>query len=340
MKILLTGSAGFIGFHVARKLLKKKNTTVVGIDNLNKYYDVKLKKQRLKILKSMIKKNNFYFFKADISKKKNLNLVFKKFSFDAVIHLAAQAGVRYSILNPEAYVKSNLVGFYNILNLCKHYRVKHLLYASTSSVYGANRSLPFKETNPADHPLQFYAATKRANELMAHSYSCLYGIPTTALRFFTVYGPWGRPDMSLFKFTENIIKKKPIDLFNKGNHSRDFTYIDDVVIAIIKLIAKRPKKKLLSNRIKLKPNISFAPFQIYNIGNSNPVNLKVYIKEIEKQLGIKAKLKILPKQSGDMKDTYANINLLQKKINFKPKTSIKLGVKKFISWYIKHYKKD
>ena len=200
--------------------------------------------------------------------------------------------------------------------------------------------MPFSTNDSVNHPLSLYAATKKSNELMAHTYSHLFGIPTTGLRFFTVYGPWGRPDMSLFKFTENIIKKKPIDLFNKGNHSRDFTYIDDVVIAIIKLIAKRPKKKLLSNRIKLKPNISFSPFQIYNIGNSNPVNLKVYIKEIEKQLGIKAKLKILPKQSGDMKDTYADINLLQKKINFKPKTSIKLGVKKFISWYIKHYKKD
>jgi len=254
--------------------------------------------------------------------------------------LAAQAGVRYSLENPDIYLKSNLVGFYNIIECGRNHKTKHLLYASTSSVYGANKSLPFNEKDIADHPLQFYAATKRSNEIIAHSYSHLYNLPTTSLRFFTVYGPWGRPDMSLFKFTKNIIEGKKIELFNDGNHTRDFTYIDDVVTAINKLISKKPKRKNIGKRYKLRPNESSAPFQIFNIGNNNPVNLKIYIKHLEKELGIKAKRKKLPQQDGDMKDTYANINLLKTKINFKPKTNIKIGIKKFVSWYLKYYKKN
>ena len=242
MAILVTGCAGFIGFHLAKKLIEK-NLLVVGIDDLNKYYDVKLKKDRLKILNKTTKRGKFKFYKTDISKIDDIKKVFKKHNIDYVVHLAAQAGVRYSIQNPEAYVKSNLVGFANILENCKNNKVKHLLYASTSSVYGSNTKFPYKEKHRTDHPIQFYAATKRSNELMAHSYSHLFKLPTTGLRFFTVYGPWGRPDMALYKFTKNIIQNKYIDLYNKGNHSRSFTYIDDIVFAIISLLKKTPKIK-------------------------------------------------------------------------------------------------
>lgn len=330
MAILVTGCAGFIGFHLAKKLIEK-NLLVVGIDDLNKYYDVKLKKDRLKILNKNTKKGKFKFYKADISNIDDIKKVFKKHNIDYVVNLAAQAGVRYSIQNPEAYVKSNLVGFANILENCKNNKVKHLLYASTSSVYGSNTKFPYKEKHRADHPIQFYAATKRSNELMAHSYSHLFKLPTTGLRFFTVYGPWGRPDMALYKFTKNIIQNKYIDLYNKGNHSRSFTYIDDIVFAIISLLKKTPK---------IKRNSKKAPFRIINIGNDKSETLMNYVKVIEKKLNKKAKKKLLPLQKGDIKSTVADITLLKNTTKFKPKTSISDGISKFIDWYLMYNKKN
>ena len=330
MVILVTGCAGFIGFHLSKKLIEK-NLFVVGVDDLNTYYDVKLKKDRLKILNKISKKNKFIFYKTDISKNDDIKKVFKKHNIDYVVNLAAQAGVRYSIQNPEAYVKSNLVGFANILENCKNNKVKHLLYASTSSVYGSNTKFPYKEKHRTDHPIQFYAATKRSNELMAHSYSHLFKLPTTGLRFFTVYGPWGRPDMALYKFTKNIIQNKYIDLYNKGNHSRSFTYIDDIVFAIISLLKKIPK---------IKKNSKKAPFRIINIGNDKSETLMNYVKVIEKKLNKKAKKKLLPLQKGDIKSTVADITLLKNTTKFKPKTSISDGISKFIDWYLMYNKKN
>ena len=330
MVILVTGCAGFIGFHLSKKLIEK-DLFVVGVDDLNTYYDVKLKKDRLKILNKISKKNKFIFYKTDISKNDDIKKVFKKHNIDYVVNLAAQAGVRYSIQNPEAYVKSNLVGFANILENCKNNKVKHLLYASTSSVYGSNTKFPYKEKHRTDHPIQFYAATKRSNELMAHSYSHLFKLPTTGLRFFTVYGPWGRPDMALYKFTKNIIQNKYIDLYNKGNHSRSFTYIDDIVFAIISLLKKIPK---------IKKNSKKAPFRIINIGNDKSETLMNYVKVIEKKLNKKAKKKLLPLQKGDIKSTVADITLLKNTTKFKPKTSISDGISKFIDWYLMYSKKN
>ena len=330
--ILVTGCAGFIGFHLVKKLLNK-NLKVVGIDSFDKYYDINLKKKRIEILKK--DKKNFVFYKLDISNEKKVNKIFNSNKIKFVINLAAQAGVRYSLINPNSYIKNNIVGFHNILFNCVKHKVKHFLYASTSSVYGMNKKMPFKETDNVDHPIQLYAATKRSNELMAHSYSHLYNLPSTGLRFFTVYGPWGRPDMALFKFTKNIILGKKIEVFNYGNHIRDFTYVDDIVHSIYLLIKKIPKK---NNKIVLKPHNSIAPFQIYNIGNSKPVKLMDYIKEIEKQTRKKAKIKFKVLQQGDVQKTYADSNLLFKKINFKPKVSIEYGVSEFIKWYKKFYK--
>lgn len=318
MKILVTGVAGFIGFHVANKLLDQ-DIKVIGIDNLNDYYDVNLKKSRLQQLNSHPNQTNFDFIKLDIADKDLMSQLFAQYSFDRVIHLAAQAGVRYSIENPHAYVQSNLVGFTNILEGCRNSKVQHLIYASSSSVYGGNKQLPFSESEPADSPISFYAATKRANELMAHSYTSLYGLHTTGLRFFTVYGPWGRPDMALFKFTKAILSDGEIDVFNYGKHLRDFTYIDDIVSGILK-VAETPNN-----------------WQIFNIGNNNPVKLERYISVIEKNLRKKARINFLPLQNGDVPDTYADVSKLQAATNYRSTTTVEDGIKKFLDWYMEHY---
>lgn len=335
MKILVTGSAGFIGYHVTSRLIKS-GYQVIGIDNLNDYYDKKLKKARLNELKKIVRnKKNYKFFKIDICDKKKLDRLFKKHKFGRVLHFAAQAGVRFSLKKPEQYIQSNLVGFFNILNLCKRYKVSHLVYASSSSVYGANKKLPFKESDNVDHPIQLYAATKRSNELMAHSYSALYKLPTTGIRFFTVYGPWGRPDMALYKFVKNIYAGNFINIYNKGRHARDFTYIDDAVDAILKIQKKIPNKKNTSFKTK-DPSESFAPFRIVNIGSSKTVNLISYIKKIEKIIQKKANKKFLNLQKGDILRTHADISKIKREINFKHKTDIYKGLFKFISWYRKY----
>ena len=332
-KILITGSAGFIGFHVSKFFLEK-NYKVYGIDNLNNYYDVKLKNDRIKLLKNNFK--NFKFSKIDISNKKSLEKLFKKNSFDKVINLAAQAGVRYSINNPDAYVKSNLVGFCNLIELSKKNKIKHFIYASTSSVYGMNKKQPLSEKDNVDHPIQFYAATKRANELIAHSYSHLFNLPTTGLRFFTVYGPWGRPDMALFLFTKNILNNKPIKVFNNGNHIRDFTYVDDVAKSVFYISKKIPQNNI-KKQSKYLPSESSAPFRVLNIGNNNPINLMSYINEIEKRLNRNSKKRYLSLQRGDIKQTLADNKKIKKLINFKPNTPVKHGVNKFIDWYLDYY---
>ncbi len=338
-KILITGSAGFIGFHVA-KLMMKKNHEIIGVDNLNNYYDINLKKKRIKNLIKLSKKKKFKFtfHKIDISNSRSLNKIFYKYKFTHVINLAAQAGVRYSLINPDSYVKSNLLGFANLIEQSKNHKIRHFLYASTSSVYGNNSKLPFKESHLADHPIQFYAATKRSNELIAHAYSSLFKIPTTGLRFFTVYGPWGRPDMALYKFTKNIMDGKKIEVFNYGNHERDFTYVEDIAKAVSKLCFKIPKKKKILKESN--PSSSKAPFEIFNIGNNKPVKLMHYIKLIEKNLNKKAKIKFLPIQPGDIKNTLSSNIKLNNYINYKPKITAESGVKKFVDWFKKYHKKN
>jgi len=336
--VLVTGCAGFIGYHVSKTLMSK-NIKVIGIDNINSYYDVLIKKARLTDLKNYSKKKGyfFYFKKIDIDNEKSLKKIFKKYKITHVIHLAAQAGVRYSIVHPEKYIQSNIKAFFNVLNYSKIFKIKHLLYASTSSVYGANKKMPFTENDIADHPIQLYAATKRSNELMAHSYSHLFNLPTTGLRFFTVYGPWGRPDMALFKFTKNILENKPIEVYNYGNHSRDFTYIDDVSKAIKKLYSNIPKKNDKWNEYN--PVSSASPFRILNIGNGRKVKLLDYIKYIENNLGKKAIIKYLPKQPGDVPTSLSNSKKLKKLIKYIPQVSAENGVKEFIKWYKSFYKK-
>ena len=335
-KILITGVAGFIGFHIAQKI-QFKGYKILGIDNLNNYYSRKLKLDRLKVLNRHGEKK-FIFKKIDLKNKNLVNKLFSKNRFDYVVHLAAQAGVRHSLKKPLDYVYNNVLAFTNLLECCKRYNIKHLLYASTSSVYGNNLLVPFKENHSANHPIQFYAATKRSNELMAHSYSHIYKLPTTGLRFFTVYGPWGRPDMALFKFTKNILKKKEIELYNFGNHKRDFTYVEDVADIVSKLIKKPPK--FLTKRpkkINFSPNKSNAPFRILNIGQSNQTTLLEYVNEIEKNLGLKAKKKLLPLQTGDIFETKSNIQELKKIIKIKKFVPIKKGISLFINWYKKYY---
>lgn len=336
--ILITGSAGFIGFHVS-KLMMNKNHAIIGIDNLNNYYNINLKKKRIQNLLKFSKKRNFKynFHKVDLADAKSIKKIFKKYKFTHVINLAAQAGVRYSLTNPQSYVKSNLIGFCNLIEESKVHKVKHFLYASTSSVYGSNQKLPFKESHLADHPIQFYAATKRSNELIAHAYSSLFKLPTTGLRFFTVYGPWGRPDMSLYKFTKNIISGKKIEVFNYGNHERDFTYVDDIAEAVSKLCFKIPKRK--KKWKESNPSSSKAPFEIFNIGNNKPVKLMHYINLIEKNLNKKARINFLPFQPGDIKNTLSSNNKLNNYINYKPKTTAEVGVKNFINWFKKYHKK-
>ena len=339
MKILITGSAGFIGYHTAKKFINSKTYKVFGIDSLNSYYDKNLKINRISSLYKLNKNKNFFFKQLNLCKYKDLEKFFKRNKIDIVVNLAAQAGVRYSLINPKSYFKNNLEGFFNLLELSNKYKIKHLISASTSSVYGASNSLPFKTTSAADHPIQFYAATKRSNEIMAHSYSAIHKLPITILRFFTVYGPWGRPDMSLFLFVKNILIGKYINVFNQGKHSRDFTYVDDIVDGIFKVVKKIPRKK---NRWSYKnPDLSSSdcPFKILNLGNQKKVSLMKFINAIEKNLGIKAKIKFLNLQKGDVKETLADISDTKKYINYKPKTSLNVGVKKFINWYRGYYKK-
>jgi UDP-glucuronate 4-epimerase len=333
--IIVTGSAGFIGSAVCIKLLKRGDN-IIGIDNHNDYYDPKIKESRLNRL---LKYSNYQHFKADLSDKKKLDEIFKSCNPQKVVNLAAQAGVRYSIENPLAYINSNIVGFANILENCREYKIEHLVYASTSSVYGANTKMPFSEHDGTNHPLSVYAASKKSNELMAHSYSFLFKIPTTGLRFFTVYGPWGRPDMALFKFTKSILEEKPIDLFNNGKHTRDFTYIDDIVEGVIKTLDNPASGNVDWNSNQPDPANSKAPWQIYNIGNSSPVQLMDYVDALEKALGKKAKLNFLPLQPGDVPDTFANVNNLKEKFNYKPSTSVFDGVSNFVKWYKDYYQK-
>lgn len=332
-KVLVTGSAGFIGYHVSKKLLES-GWSVFGIDNLNSYYSVQIKKNRIRELTKNVK---FIFKKIDLINYKEIYKLVSANNIKIIVHLAAQAGVRYSITNPMAYVKSNLIGFTNILEVSRRCNCKHLIYASTSSVYGASINSPYKENNVASHPVAFYGATKRSNELMAHSYSYMYKLPTTGLRFFTVYGPWGRPDMSLFIFVKNILNNKPINIFNRGDHTRDFTYVEDVSESIKRLINKPPK---ITKKNKFdNPSTSSAPYRILNIGNSKKINLMQYVRTIEEILKKKAKIKFLPMQKGDIKSTLANNLKVKKLINFSPNTKISVGIKKFINWYLNYFKK-
>ena len=338
MKILITGCAGFIGHHVSVKLISL-GFSVIGIDNLDNYYDPKLKKNRLKRAKNLSKtfKGNFKFIKLDLCNKKKINLLFKKFKFKKVIHLAAQAGVRYSLINPHKYLQSNILGFLNILEGCRSSKCTHLIYGSSSSVYGANTKFPYNEKQHADHPIQFYAATKKSNELMAHSYSHLFKIPTTGLRFFTVYGPWGRPDMALFLFAKKIKQNKVIKIFNYGKHKRDFTYIDDVVNGIINVLKKGQKINKKWNSKNPDPSSSNAPFGIFNIGNGNPIKLSRYIECIEKEMGKKAKKQFLKLQPGDIEKTHADTQKIKKIYGYKSKTTVEEGIKKFVNWFNNYY---
>lgn len=333
MNVLITGSAGFIGYSLAKKLLSD-NENVLGVDNLNDYYDVSLKQTRLNELNNYV---HFHFFNINLCDKTSLIKLFSKSNFDCVINLAAQAGVRYSIENPSAYADSNLVGFLNILECCRQFKIKHLIYASSSSVYGLNTKTPFSTNHSVDHPVSLYAATKKANELMAHSYSHLYNIPTTGLRFFTVYGPWGRPDMALFKFTQKILNNEPIDIYNNGNLSRDFTYIDDIVEGIIRLIDVVPKRNDQWTPESGSPATSSAPYRIYNIGNGSPVKLMDFVTALEKALGMEAKKNFLPMQPGDVYQTWADTEDLFKVTGYQPKVNVDEGVARFVEWYRKFY---
>lgn len=331
--ILITGCAGFIGFHAAKRLLED-GYKVVGLDNLNDYYDVKLKKDRLAILQDC---DAFIFIEASLEDRDALEKAFREHSFGRVLHLAAQAGVRYSLENPHAYVDSNLVGFLNILEGCRHSGVKHLVFASSSSVYGANTRKPFSVHHNVDHPVSLYAATKKANELMAHTYSSLYGLPVTGLRFFTVYGPWGRPDMALFKFTAAILKGEPIEVYNYGKMKRDFTYVDDVVEGVVRLVEIIPQPDSGWNGDDPDPGTSYAPYRIYNIGNNKPVELLYFIEALEKALGKKAEKKLLPLQKGDVVETYADVDDLMRDVGFSPDTPVEEGIKRFVDWYRNYY---
>ncbi|MDA8792852.1 NAD-dependent epimerase [Bacteriovoracaceae bacterium] len=329
MNILVTGAAGFIGMHVAIKFLKSGDK-VYGVDNLSDYYDVSLKEARLNELE---KYDNFKFSKIDISHNSDIEELFKTNTFDMVISLAAQPGVRYSLKNPHVYVQSNIVGFINILECCRHHKVKHLVYASSSSVYGNNKKMPFQVTDNVDHPISIYAATKKSNELMAYTYASLYGLPCTGLRFFTVYGPWGRPDMAPFLFTDAILNKKKIKVFNHGDLLRDFTYVDDIVEGVYRVSQKVPETKVLEDQSEVPPYI------LHNIGNNNPIKLLDFIETIETRLGQKAEKEMLPMQEGDVYSTFADTKSLQDEVGFNPSTELKEGIDRFISWYLKFYEK-
>ncbi|MBF0658967.1 NAD-dependent epimerase [Psychrobacter sp. NG25] len=335
MRVLITGAAGFIGFHLINTLLTANigndNCSIVGIDNLNDYYDIGLKEERLGILSEHIAATAFTFIQLDLADREAMSTLFSDYQFDVVINLGAQAGVRYSIENPNAYVDSNVVGFVNVLEGCRHNKVKHLIYASSSSVYGMNTKQPFTTTDCVDFPISLYAATKKSNELMAHSYSHLYNIPTTGLRFFTVYGPYGRPDMAYFSFTKKILAGETIDVFNNGEMQRDFTYIDDIIKGIMQIMDKVPAPQ------KSTVTTATAPYKIYNIGNNQPITLRRFITAIESACGKKAEENLLPMQAGDVPITYANIDALVEDIGFKPNTSIEDGIEKFVTWYKQYY---
>jgi UDP-glucuronate 4-epimerase len=334
MKLLVTGAAGFIGYHTVRRLLER-GEQVVGLDNLNSYYDPNLKSARLEQLKGY---PEFRFARLDLADRSGVAELFARERFQRVVHLGAQAGVRYSLENPLAYVDSNLVGTTTVLEGCRHTGVEHLVYASTSSVYGANTELPFSVHHAADHPLSFYAATKRANELMAHAYSSLYGIPSTGLRFFTVYGPWGRPDMALFIFARHILAGEPIDVFNFGHHRRDFTYIDDIVAGVIGALDRIPGADPAWNGAAPDPATSRAPFRVYNIGNDRPVELLRYIELLEQCLGRKAEKNLLPLQVGDVPDTWADVSDLRRDTGYAPQTPVEVGIERFVRWYLSYYR--
>ena len=332
--ILVTGAAGFIGFHLSRRLLKDGDA-VVGLDNLNDYYDVSLKQARLKLLQE---NEGFRFIRANLADRNELDSLFAKNGFEIVVNLAAQAGVRYSLKNPYAYLDSNLTGFLNILEGCRHHPAKHLVFASSSSVYGGNTRMPFSTRDNVDHPLSLYAATKKSNELMAHAYASLYRIPCTGLRFFTVYGPWGRPDMALFLFTRAILENRPIDVFNHGKMKRDFTYIDDIVEGVIRVLDRIPEPDPAWRGDSPDPSSSFAPYRLYNIGNNRPVDLMEYITTLEDQLGRKAVRNLLPMQAGDVPATCADVDDLTADVGFRPATPITEGIRRFVAWYREYYR--
>lgn len=332
-KVLVTGAAGFIGFHLSKRLIERGDQ-VVGIDNLNDYYEVSLKKARLAQLEG---RSGFRFVKMSLEDREGLLRLFKEERFDKVVNLAAQAGVRYSLTNPYAYIDANIVGFINILEGCRHNNVRHLIFASSSSVYGANTRMPFSVHDNVDHPVSLYAATKKANELMAHTYSHLYKLPCTGLRFFTVYGPWGRPDMALFLFTKAIIEDRPIDVFNFGKMQRDFTYIDDIVEGVIRVTDRIAEPNPAWSGERSDPGTSSGPYRIYNIGNNNPVELMTFIEALEDALGKKAKKNLLPLQPGDVPATYADVDDLMKDVGFKPDTPIEVGIRRFVEWYRGYY---
>ena len=334
MRILVTGAAGFIGSHLSHRLLERGDE-VLGYDNLNAYYDPALKQARLDRL---LPAPGFTFVRAALEDRAALEQAFAGFKPQRVVNLAAQAGVRYSLENPHAYIDSNIVGFTHVLEACRHQGVEHLVYASSSSVYGANRKLPFAVSDSVDHPVSLYAATKKANELMAHTYSHLFGLPTTGLRFFTVYGPWGRPDMALFLFTRNILEGKPIDVFNHGRHTRDFTYIDDIVEGVIRTLDTVPGPDPAFDPVHPDPGSSSAPWRVYNIGNHQPVQLLRYIEVLEDCLGRKAEKRLLPMQPGDVPDTEADVSELQRDTGYAPSTPVETGVAKFVAWYREHYR--
>ncbi|WP_043532137.1 NAD-dependent epimerase [Litchfieldella xinjiangensis] len=338
MKVLVTGNAGFIGFHVAKTLLERGDS-VVGFDNVNDYYNVRLKEARLALLQETAVRtgSKYLFLRQDLADSQQVMACFLEHEFDRVIHLAAQAGVRYSLENPHAYIQSNVVGFTNILEGCRACQTPHLTYASTSSVYGANTVMPFSEHHGVDHPLQLYAATKRSNELMAHSYSHLFALPTTGLRFFTVYGPWGRPDMALFKFTDKILKGESIPVFNHGNHTRDFTYVDDIVEGIIRASDNIATPNPNWRSETPDPASSYAPYRIFNIGNNEPVQLRAYIEALEACLGRKAIMDLLPLQPGDVPDTFADSTALEQAVGYKPNTRVSDGVDEFVAWFREFY---
>ncbi len=331
--VLVTGAAGFIGYHLAERLLDA-GRRVVGLDNLNDYYDPSLKRARLARLES---REGFSFERLDLADREGMEALFAANGFGVVVHLAAQAGVRYSLENPHSYVDSNLVGFLHILEGCRHTGVGHLVYASSSSVYGANTAMPFSVHHNVDHPLSLYAATKKANELMAHTYAHLYGLPTTGLRFFTVYGPWGRPDMALFKFTRKILAGEPIDVFNFGNHRRDFTYIDDIVEGVVRVMGRLPEPDPAWSGAAPDPASSRAPWRVYNIGNNRPVELLRYIEVLEHCLGRTAERRLLPMQPGDVPDTFADVTALTSDVGYKPDTPIEEGVRRFVEWYREYF---
>jgi len=336
MNVLVTGAAGFIGFHVAQKLLARGDR-VVGLDNLNDYYDVNLKLARLARIEHQ---PGFSFARLDLQDRPAMEALFKQHHFDAVINLAAQAGVRYSLENPHAYVDSNIVGFTNILECCRHHQIGHLVYASSSSVYGMNSAMPFSIHDNVDHPISLYAASKKANELMAHTYSHLFGLPTTGLRFFTVYGPWGRPDMALFLFTKAILAGEPIKVFNHGQMQRDFTYIDDIVEGVVRVMDRTATPNPAWDGADPDPGTSSAPYRLYNIGNNNPVMLTDFIGAIEKALGRTAARELLPMQPGDVAATYANIDDLVSDVGYRPQTPIQVGIDNFVAWYMEHMHRD